>query len=663
MVYVRVLDQKRRGILRAAPEPAIEAASEGTGPAPRRKLAALLCADVAGFSRLMGADESGTYEALSRLRAAIDPVVARRGGRIVSTAGDGLLADFPSVVDALACAVEIQECAGDLNAGLADGRRLELRIGVNLGDVIVAADGDLYGDGVNIAARLQALAPPGRICLSQIVCEQVRNKLDLRFRPLGVHRVKNIAEPVRVYAVEGAANVPGSRPPPARRRRWLIGAALGAGLALAAIAALLGFQGRLPRLPVPGAIVEAASVATLAMPARMAERTTVAVLPFRDLSPEPGQEFFSDGVTEDIINALGRFSNLLVSAKSASFQFKGKNASPEEIGRALGVRYLVEGSIRRAGDRLRLAVGLTEAFTGSHLWSDTYDTELKEVFAVQDRIVERIVGATAVRLTRIERDRAARKPTANFSAYEYFLRGRSEVWNPTRQANYEARAQFERAIALDPNFAAAYAALGWARFEAAAAGWSEFRGDEVRAAEELANKALLLDANDTTALRLLSSIGVYRHDYRRAQADIDRALAVNPSDAENFLQRGYILMFAGQPAEAVSWLEAAVRIDATSARAPIILGIAKFFLGRYQEAIAAVEQGLQHGAGRAVQLSGRPVLAAAHARLGHERDAERERDAVMRLSPFFDAEQYTAQFGTEEARRDMITGLREAGFK
>ncbi len=648
--------------MRAAPEPAMEAAGEVP---PYRKLAALLCADVVGFSRLMSADESGTYEGLSQLRAAIDPVIARRGGRIVSTAGDGLLADFPSVVGALACAVEIQERAGELNTARSDESRLDLRIGVNLGDVIVAADGDLYGDGVNIAARLQALAPPGGIYLSQTVYEQVRNKLDLGFRPLGAHRVKNIAEPIRVYAVERAATAPTSQPFWVRRQRWLIASTLGAGLVLTAfLVAWLRFDAPFPLSAGLGGVAEAVPVSNLAVPARMAERTTVAVLPFRDLSPEPGQEFFADGITEDIINALGRFSNLLVSAKSASFQFKGKTVSPEEIGRALGVRYLVEGSLRRAGDQLRLTVGLTEAATGTHLWSDTYDAEMKDIFAVQNRIVGRIVGATAIRLTRIERDRVARKPTTNLSAYEYFLRARAEMTNPTRQANYEARAQFERAIALDPNFAAAVAALGWAHYEAAVAGWSEFRVDEVKRAETLANKALELDPMTTAAWRLLANINVFwNNNYSAAEAYVDRALAVNPSDAGNFLTRGYILIFAGKPAEAIPWLEGALRIDGVNARAAMNLGVARYLLGQYKQAIASLDQALIHTTGRILQLHIRPVLAAAHARLGQQQQAEREREALLRLTPFFDADRYAAQFSNDIQRQDMIAGLRAAGFK
>jgi class 3 adenylate cyclase/TolB-like protein len=454
--------------------------------ARQRKLTAILCADIAGFSRLMGKDETATYDALARLRGMVDPLIAKHGGRIVSTAGDGLLADFASVVDALSCAVEMQDAVGRLNEPLAPDRRLELRIGVNLGDVIVAEDGDLYGDGVNIAARLQTLASPGGICLSQTVYDQVSNKLDLDYRPLGKHRVKNIATPVSAYAI-GPDRSAGWFWRIARRRAMvaMIGALIivNVGLFVWLLAPPAGRQ-------LPVATVEAAPVATLAVPARMAERTSVAVLPFKNLSPDAGQDFFSDGVSEDIINAIGRFSNLLVAAKSASFQFKGRNVSPEESGRVLGARYLVEGSVRRAGDQLRITVELTEAATGFHLWSEVYNGELKDVFTVQDDITRRIVGAAAVKLTRLEQERAQRKPTANLTAYEYVLRGRADAManNPTRAANDEVRSLFQRAIDLDPNYAAAYAALGFAHFEAAVSGWTEFPADEMASAEALAKK-------------------------------------------------------------------------------------------------------------------------------------------------------------------------------
>lgn len=623
--------------------------------APRqRKLTAILCADVAGFSRLMGEDEAATYDALSQLRLVVDPLIASHGGRIVSTAGDGLLADFGSVVDALSCAVEIQNSARRLNEPLPLPRRLELRIGVNLGDVIVAEDGDLYGDGVNIAARLQTLAPPGGVCLSQTVYDQVRNKLTLDFRPLGPHRVKNIADPVRAYVVGGTA--PGSR-----RRfkgRWPL-----APVAVLAVAVLIA--GSLFWLieRAGSRLEQAVPVASLATPARLAARTSVAVLPFKNLSPDAGQDFFSDGITEDIINALGRFSNLLVAAKSASFQFKGRNVSPEEAGRALDARYLVEGSARRAGERLRITVELTEAATGFHLWSDHYDIEPKEIFAVQDEITDRIVGLTATNLTRLERERVLRKPTANLAAYEYVLRGRTGLAHPTRAANDEARAQFQRAIKLDRNYAEAYAALGLTHYEAVVSGWAEFPDDELKQAASLAQQALTLDPATTNAYQLSAFIDVFRGDYERALAQIDRALALNPSDAETYRVRGYILLWSGNPAEAGRWSEAALRLDPTNERAAMTLGIAKYFLGEYPAAIAALDRSLARDASRAVLLNSHPALAAVFARMGKPQDAERERAVVARLSPFFDAERYASQFGSEDARREMLAGLQAAGFR
>jgi adenylate cyclase len=640
----------------------VRSVAEGAAPvAHQRKLAAILCADIAGFSRLMGEDETATYDALARLRGAIDPLIAAHRGRIVSTAGDGLLADFASIVDALSCAVDMQEAAQRLNTMVPAGRRLELRIGVNLGDVIVAEDGDLYGDGVNIAARLETLAAPGGICLSQTVYDQVGNKLDLDYRPLGAHRVKNIAAPVRAYAIGGGAAASPKRL--AARWRWLIGAGALVLLVAAGVGVWLFRHAAAPLSPAPPAAEQLAAVPSLATPARLAERISVAVLPFKNLSPDAGQDFFADGITEDIINALGRFSNLLIAAKSASFQFKGRNVSPEEAGRVLDVRYLLEGSVRRAGDRLRITVELTEAATGFHLWSNVYNAELKDIFAVQDEITERVVGATAVKLTRLERERVLRKPTANLAAYELVLRGRGGVSNPTRAANEESRALFQRAIELDPNYAAAYAALGWTHYETAVSGWTEFYDDEIKQAESLAQKALALNPATAIAYRLLGNVAVFRRDYERALTEIDRAVALNPSDAENILERGYILLWSGKPAEAIPWIEAALRFDATDSRAMLNLGVAKYFLGQYADAAAVLDRALAQAPGRAVEIHARAALAAAYAQLGKQQDSERERNAVARLSPFFSAERFAAQFGTPDARRDMLAGLKAAGFQ
>ena len=522
----------------------------------KRKLTAILHADVAGFSRLMGEDEAGTHRALGELRRAVDPLITAHGGRIVGTAGDSLLADFSSVVDALNCAIEMQRASRAINDPIPPERRLELRIGVNLGDVIVDGD-DIFGDGVNIAARLEALAQPGTVCISQNVYDQVRNKLDLDYRPLGSHRVKNIAEPVRAYAV----GLPAEGHRPRKGRRPLFAAVGIAALVLAGVVAWALYLGAGRELLGLGAAPKAVEIATLTTPARLAGRPSVAVLPFKNLSADAGQDFFSDGITEDVITALGRFSNLLVIAKSATFPFKGSNAPPAEIGRLLDARYLIEGSIRRAGDRLRVNAELTEAATGLHVWSETYDAEVKDIFAVQDDIARRVVGVAAVKLTRFERERILAKPTNSLAAYEYVLHGREFLSHRTRDQNDEAQAMFQHAIDLDPNYAAAYAALGEAYYETVVSGWTEFREEEIERAESFAQKALALDPVATRAYSLLSSINMYRRRYDLALGQIDRALEINPSDADSYWQRGNILVWAGRAEEALPWLEGALRFD------------------------------------------------------------------------------------------------------
>jgi len=625
----------------------------------KRKLAAILHADVVGFSRLMGEDETGTHRRLGELRRAVDPLIAGHGGRIVGTAGDSLLADFSSVVDALDCAIEMQQASRALNDALPPERRLELRIGVNLGDVIVDGE-DIFGDGVNIAARLEALAQPGTVCISQTVYDQVRNKLDLDYRPLGSHRVKNIAEPVRAYAVGVAAGTPHPR----RGRRPLVFAISGiAVLIVAGLVAWVAYVGAGPELLGLGAVPKAVDVATLAAPARLAGRPSVAVLPFKNLSAGAGQDFFSDGITEDVITALGRFSNLLVIAKSASFPFKDSNAGPGEIGRILDARYLLEGSIRRAGDRVRVNVELTEAATARQVWSETYDAELKDIFAVQDDIAKRVVGAAAVELTRFERERVIQKPTKSLAAYEFVLRGREFLSHSTREQNDEAQDMFQRAIDLDPSYAAAYAALGGAHFEAVVAGWTEFRDEELTRAEEFAQKALALDPATTSAYRLLAIINMYKRRYDLALGEIDRAFEINPSDAENYRQRGTILVWAGRVAEGLPWLEGTLRFDRANALTAQNLCTAYYFLGRYNDAVDTCDRALFSNPGRSVQLLTRPVLAAAYAELGRDQDAEGERAALSHLWPFFDARTFAAQFGTQEVRDQLLDGLKKAGFR
>jgi len=624
----------------------------------KRKLAAILHADVVAFSRLMGEDEAGTHQALGRLRRAVDPLIAAHGGRIVGTAGDSVLADFSSVVDALNCALEMQRAAHAINDTIPPDRRLELRIGVNLGDVIVDGD-DIFGDGVNIAARLQALAKPGTVCISQTVYEHVRNKLDFGYRPLGSHRVKNIVEPVRAYAVDETATAPRRG-----RRRWPLVAATGA--AAMAFAGVCVWALRLDAgryLFDSGSAAKPVEVATLASAARLEARPSIAVLPFKNLSGDATHDFFNDGITEDVIAALARFSNLLVISKSSSFPFKGSTLAPAEIGRLLNARYLLDGSIRRSGNRVRVGAQLIEATTGRLVWSETYNAEIDDIFAVQDTIAKSVVGAAAVELTRFERERALAKPTSNLAAYEYVLRGWGTVSNDTRESIDEASELFQRALDLDPNYADAYAALGFAHFKAATSGWSEFRAQELERAEELAKKTLTLDATSTHGYRLLSFVSLARKRFDLALVHIDRALEINPSDADNYVYRGAVLMWAGRAEEALPWLEGALRIDRANSFAAIKLCMAYYLLRRYAEAVDACNRGLARHPGRGLELDSRVTLAAAYAEMDRPEDAKRERTNVARLWPFVQARTFASQFGTEEAQNHVLEGLKKAGFR
>jgi adenylate cyclase len=639
----------------------LDVAPQGPEEAPsrKRKLAAILHVDVVGFSRLMGEDETGTHQALGRLRRAVDPLIAARGGRIVGTAGDSLLADFPSVVDALTCAVDMQRASRAINDPMPPERRLELRIGVNLGDVIIDGD-DIFGDGVNIAARIEALAKPGSVCISHTVYEHVKNKLDLDYRPLGSHRVKNIAEPVRAYEVGAATASAASRP---GRRRWPVAAAAGvAAIVSVGLIVWAVHAGGGRDLFGLGSGAKPVDVASLAAPARLTGRSSVAVLPFKNLSGDAAQDFFSSGTTEDVITALSRFSNLLVIAKSASFPLKDSNVSPAEIGRLLNAQYLLEGSIRRAGNRFRVSAALTEASTGRNVWSETYDAEGNDIFAVQDDIAKRVVGAAAVTLTRFEQKRVLARPTSNLAAYEYVLRGRDLLSHETRDSNDEASELFQRAVDLDPNYAEAYAALGGSYYEAVVSGWSQFRAEDLERAEALAQKALALDPATTRAYRVLALINLFKKRYDPALAQIDRAFEINPSDADNYAYRGAILVWAGRAAEALPWLEGALRFDRANDFAAARLCMAYYFLRRYTEAVGACDRALDRNPGHGTQMITHPILAATYAELGQQRDADSERAIVARLWPLLDARTFAAQLGTQEAQDHMLEGLKKAGF-
>ena len=381
-----------------------------------RKLAAILAADVVGYSRLASADEDRTLARLRALRSdLIDPTIAVHNGRVIKRTGDGVLVEFRSVVDAVRCAIEVQNGMVERNAGVPQDRRIEFRIGIHLGDVVEESDGDLMGDGVNIASRLEGVAAPGAICLSEDAYRQVKARLDLSVSDLGITQLKNIAEPIRVYSLQvgtvGAKATATSEFPPA--------------------------------------------LASTAPPPKL----SIAVLPFANMSGDAEQEYFADGISEDTITALSKLPQLFVIARNSSFTFKGRNVNVQEVGRSLGVRYVLEGSVRKSGNRVRITAQLIDATTGGHLWAERFDRDLTDIFAVQDDVTQHIVGALALNLTEGEQQRLVTGQTDNLEAYDCFLRGREHHWRFTREQNSQARELFQKAIELDPKFASAYAFL------------------------------------------------------------------------------------------------------------------------------------------------------------------------------------------------------------
>jgi adenylate cyclase len=631
-----------------------------------RKLAAILAADVVGYSRLMGIDEVGTLRALkAHRRALIDPTIAGHGGRIVKTTGDGLLADFASVVDAVACAVTLQRGMMARNADVPDERRIVLRVGINIGDIIIDGE-DIFGDGVNIAARLETLCQPGGLCLSGMARDQIGSKLPLSFADLGEHSVKNIAQPVRAFGLTPEAIAAGPELTLGREHRrapapriWIAGAAVLAAVLIAVMAAAgLWWAGRgpTPRAPAP-----ASATATLGGPEAANElRASIAVLPFVSLGDPAKDDYFADGLTEDIISALGRFSNLSVRSRNAVFPYKGKTPKPDEVGRDLQVRYLVEGSIRRSPERLRVSIRLTDTSRGALLWSEQYDAEPKDIFQVQDDITRRIAGSLAVRLTNLEIAKAVTKPPKDLAAYDLVLRGRDMFARYTRSANSQARELFERALAFDPAYGPAYVGLGLVDTGAVAQGWTADPVAALQRAEELGRKALALDDGQSGAYALLGQVYVRRGDYDRALDVFKRALALNPSDADSYAGLGNALLWTGHIEEAIKALETSQQfhpsIGPTEA---FYLGIAYLLAGRDADAIRTLERAVARYSNI---LAVNVTLAAAYAEAGRADDAARQAELVRRQFPFFDTKQFGSQFRNAAHRQKIAEALEKAGL-
>jgi adenylate cyclase len=634
----------------------------------KRKLTAILSADVKGYSRLMGEDEVATVRTLTAYREAMTTLVEHHRGRVVDSPGDNILAEFASVVDAVQCAVEIQQVLKARNAQLPENRRMEFRIGINLGDVI-EEEGRIYGDGVNIAARLEGLAEPGGICISGTVYEHVRSKLTLWNEYLGEHSVKNIVEPVRVYRVllepEAAAEVGEEKRVGLRRWRWAVVAVVAAlVLGVGGFAIWNVFLRPSPSPPSPPAEVVSQRTPTLELP----DRPSVAVLPFDNMSGDPEQEYFSDGLTEDLITDLSKISGLFVIARNSVFVYKGQAVDIQEVGQELGVRYVVEGSVRKANGTVRITAQLIDASTGGHLWAERYDRDLEDIFALQDDVVEQIVAALAVTLTEDEQESLVQNETDDLEAYDYAQRGWWYYHQLTKETNDQARVMFERAIDLDPQYAGAHAGLGFTYYEEWAELWSQ-DPQSLERAFELATQALALDDSYAGAYTLLSHVYLWRMQHEQAIAELERALALEPNNADYHRDLAEVLVFAGRPQEAVGLVEDAMRLNPRyPATYPFTLGFAHAYLGfednspeHFEQAIAALKEAIEINP----NLSGSHlIIAYAYYETGQEEEARNHIAQALEINPQLSVEALRGRIpfkdqGLPEAITDALrkTGL------
>ncbi|MEZ5832580.1 MAG: adenylate/guanylate cyclase domain-containing protein [Dongiaceae bacterium] len=587
----------------------------------QRKLAAILAADVAGFSRLTGADEERTLARLRALRSdLIDPTIAVHRGRVVKRTGDGALVEFRSVVDAVRCAIEVQTAMVERNAGLPPDRRIEFRIGIHLGDVVEESDGDLMGDGVNIAARLEGAAMPGTIYLSEDAYRQVRARLDLSVSDLGETRLKNIAEPMRIYSLQ-------------------VGSAAQAHLRSAV-------QGE----PSPG----------LALP----DKPSIAVLPFTNMSGDPEQEYFADGMVEDIITALSRFRQLFVIARNSSFTYKGRAVEVKQIGRELGVRYVLEGSVRRSGSRVRITGQLIDATTGAHLWADRIDGELADIFDLQDRVTASVVGAIAPKLEQAEIERVKLKPTESLDAYDCYLRGMAAFKLFSTDANKEALAFFARALELDPGFAAACGMAARCYAQRRGFGWNSGADNDSAEACRLARKVAGLSRDDAVALAAAGFTLVMFGEIADGAAHIDRALAHNPNLAWAWNASAVANAFSGDADAAVEQAEHAMRLsplDTNFFAMEALAGLGHLLAGRYDEAYSCAEAASRVQPNFPLSVA---IAAASAAHAGRFDNAQLAMARLLQISPALNRSNLSQWLPLQRPQDFTLwaEGLRKAGL-
>jgi adenylate cyclase len=579
----------------------------------KRKLTAILSADVKGYSRLMRDDEEATVRTITAYREVIGSVVRKHRGEVVDSPGDNILAEFGSVVDAVRSAVEMQEELKVRNAELPENRRMEFRIGINLGDVI-HEEKRIYGDGVNVAARVESLADTGGICVSRSAYDQVKDKLTLGYEYLGEHSVKNIAEPVRVYKVlmepEYAGKVIGEK-----------------------------ISNPLPDKP------------------------SIAVLPFINISEDPNQEYFSDGLTEQIITNLSKLPELFVIARNSSFTYKGKPVKVKQVSEELGVKYVLEGSVQKSGNRVRITAQLVDATVGHHLWAERYDRELGDVFALQDEITMKVLTALRVKLTGGEQARISARNTDNIDAYLKFLQAVHHHRKTHQEGNILARKLCEEAIALDPNFADPYRLLAWTHLWDVWFGWSKSSRDSFKKAVELAEKSLALDNTNADAVALVGHMSLLKRQHEKAIAEGERSISLAPNAANIYQLLAATLRFSGRAAEAIPLLKKAIRLEPyTPANFYFQLGMAYNFTGQYDEAIAVLKKALKRTPDHLLSLIG---LTEAYSLADRMEEARVTAAELLRVNPKFSVAnlEKKAPYKYKADLELAMDAMRKAGLK
>jgi TolB-like protein len=579
----------------------------------QRRLAAILAADVVGYSRLMGEDEAGTLSRLKQLRLEVfDPHIKEFSGRLFKTTGDGLLIEFPSAVDAVNHAVAVQRALEAANADISDSIRLTFRIGISLGDVIVDG-GDLYGNGVNVAARMEGLAEPGGICVSGTVFEHVGTAVDVVFDDLGPQKVKNITQPVRSYRVrlhdDHVQSIIGGNQPPA--------------------------------LP---------------------DKPSIAVLPFENMSGDVEQEYFADGISEDIITSLSKLSQLLVIARNSSFTYKGRAVNVQEVARELGVRFVIEGSVRKSGNRVRITSQLIDCTTGGHLWAERFDRDLTDIFAVQDEVTQEIVTAMAVTLTADDHERIKTIETDNLEAYDYFLRGREHFWLQMKEDNLLARAMFEQARDLDPAFAPTYALLSFTHMMDYINRWNEADDQSLERAYEIAHEGVQLNESYPWSRIASGNAFLWNRQHDRAIVEYEKAIAQDPNFALGYTNLGWALHYAGRSAEAIELIKRGMRLDP---HYPDIrlhwLAQSYFQLGQYEEAVELLKRRLIRKPDTDIS---RVLLAASYGHLGRTEEAKAEWAEALRVNPDYSLEhrRKILPYKNPADFEKVVQGLSKAGL-